>query len=71
VGLGVALALVMSLVVFSRPWSVGGSLVAGAALALLGVRILAGKKWGGEIAVWGSLLLAVAGFVVSIIAACK
>jgi hypothetical protein len=67
IALGVAAALILSLIVFTDDWAIGGAVIGGAALILLGVRIVAGKKWGGEIVVWGSLVAAVAAIVVAII----
>ena len=67
-GIGAALGLVLSLVVFSNAWAVGGAVVAGAALVLLGIRVVVGRDWGGEIVTWGGLLAAIAAIVVAIIA---
>jgi uncharacterized membrane protein len=67
--LGIAVALVLSLVIVTNHWAVGGSVIGGTAIALVGIRILVGKKWGDEIVVWGSLIVAIAVIVVSIILA--
>jgi uncharacterized membrane protein HdeD (DUF308 family) len=67
IALGVAVAAVLSLTIFTDDWAVGGALVGGGALALLGVRVVAGKTWGGEIAVFMSLVAAVGSMVVAIV----
>jgi len=67
--LGIAAALVLSLVIVTNHWAVGGSVIGGTAIALVGIRILVGKKWGDEIVVWGGLIVAIAVIVVSIILA--
>ena len=64
--LGLAVALALPLAVVSGKWAIAGAIVGGAALGLLGVRIVAGRNWGGEIVTWGSLLIAVAAVVVAI-----
>lgn len=64
---GVALAVIAALLVFTNDWAIGGGIIAGAALVLLGLRIAVGKKLGGEIVVWASLLAALAAIVVAII----
>jgi hypothetical protein len=66
---GIALALILSLVVIHGKWGVGGSVVAGGALSLLGVRLAVGSKWSGEIVMWGSLVVALAAVVATIVSA--
>ena len=63
---GISLALVLSLVVVHGKWGISGAIVGGVALGLLGTRLLAGKEWGGEVALWGTLFLAVAAVVVAV-----
>lgn len=63
---GLAVALVLPLAVVHGRWAVAGAVVAGAALSLLGTRIVAGRDWGGEIVTWGGLVLAVAAIVAAI-----
>jgi hypothetical protein len=67
--LGVAVALFLSLAVFTNPWAIGGSVIGGVALTLVGLRILAGKKWGDEIVVWGGLIATITVIVVTVILA--
>jgi predicted nucleic acid-binding protein len=67
VALGLAVGLGLSLLVFTDDWAIGGAVVGGVALVLLGVRIAAGKQWGGEVVVGGSLIAAVGAIVVAII----
>ena len=62
-----AIAVVSSLIVFTDDWAVGGGIIGGAAVVLIGLRIAIGKKLGGEVVVWGSLLTALAAIVVAII----
>jgi hypothetical protein len=63
---GIAAALLLSLLVFTGEWAIAGSVIGGAGLILVGVRILAGKEHGREIVLWGGALLAIAAIVVSI-----
>lgn len=65
--LGLALAVMSPLVLFSAPWAIGGGMVGGVSLALLGVRIAVGKAWGGEVVAWGGLICAIAAVAVAII----
>jgi VIT1/CCC1 family predicted Fe2+/Mn2+ transporter len=65
--LGVAVALVASLVIFSDAWAIGAGIVAGTVLSVLGARIAVGKAWGGEVVSLGSLVCAVAAIVVAVI----
>jgi hypothetical protein len=71
IALGLAVTLVLPLVVFSGTWAIGGAVVAGTALVLVGARVVAGKQWGGELALWLGVLAAIAAIVVAIIAASK
>jgi predicted nucleic acid-binding protein len=64
--LGLAVALALPLAVVADKWAIAGAIVGGAALGLLGVRVVAGRNWGGEIVTWGSLLIAVTAVVVTI-----
>jgi hypothetical protein len=66
IALGVAIALVLSIAVVGGRWAVGGAVVGGLALVLLGLRVVAGRDWGGEIVTWGGLLVALAAVVVAI-----
>jgi hypothetical protein len=67
VAAGVAAALVLSLLAVTDEWAIAGSVIGGAGLTLVGVRVLAGKEHGKEIALWGGTLLAIAAIVVSIV----
>jgi hypothetical protein len=69
IAIGISLALVSSLILFKDRWTVGGAIVGGMALVLLGIRVVAGKQWGGEFATWASLLTAIASVVGVIITA--
>jgi hypothetical protein len=64
---GVAIALILPLIVVHGRWAVGGAIVAGCAVSLLGTRIVAGRDWGGEIVTWGTLIVAVAAIVATIV----
>jgi hypothetical protein len=65
--IGVAVALVTSLVLFSDDWAIGGGIIGGAAVVLLGIRVIVGRQLGGEFVVWGGLLTALAAIVVAVI----
>lgn len=67
--LGVALAVVLPLFVLSGAWARGGGVLGGLAFVLLGARVAAGSKWGGEITTWGTLFVAIAAIVTAIILA--
>lgn len=68
IALGLSAALVLTLVFVSGKWAMVGAIVGGAALVLLGTRVLAGRRWGGEILIWCTLLAGVAGIAVAIAA---
>jgi hypothetical protein len=67
IALGIVVALVLSLVVVSGRWPVAGGITAGSALSLLGIRVIAGRNWGGEIVTWAGLLVAIAVIIVTIV----
>ena len=64
--LGCAVALVLSLAIVHGKWGISGAVVGGVALSLIGIRLVVGKDWGGEIVTWGTLIVAVAAIVVAI-----
>lgn len=65
--LGIALAVALPLMVVSSPGAVAGTIIGGAAFALVGLRILVGKESGSEIVLWDALLAALATIVTSIV----
>ena len=67
--LGILLAVVLPLTVVDGKWAIAGVAVGGVAVSLVGVRMLAGSKWGNEIALWGTLLVAMAAIAVAIVLA--
>lgn len=67
--LGAAVALLLSIVVFSSAGAIGGAIIGGSAFILLGVRVVVGSRWGGEILSWGTLLVGIAAIVVAIVLA--
>lgn len=64
---GIAAALGLAFLVFTDVWADGGAVIGGAAVVLLGIRLVAGRRLGSELVVWGSLLVAVAAIVVATI----
>lgn len=64
--LGILIAIVLPLTVIDGKWAITGVVVGGTAISLVGVRILAGSKWGGEIVLWGTLLVAIAAIAVAV-----
>lgn len=64
---GITVAVLLPLFAVSSKGAVTGSIIGGLAFVLLGVRILAGKRWGGEIATWAMLLAAIAALIVPVI----
>lgn len=64
---GIIIAIVLPLTLVDGSWAIAGVVVGGVAVALIGVRALAGSKWGGEIALWGTLLAAVAAIAVAVV----
>jgi hypothetical protein len=67
IAVGAVGAILLSVYVFSTPGPIAGSIIAGAAFALGGVRVLAGREHGTEILTWGGALLAIASIVVAIV----
>ena len=65
--LGILIAVVLPLTIVDGKWAITGVVVGGVAISLIGVRVLAGSKWGGEIALWGTLLTAIAAIAVAVV----
>jgi hypothetical protein len=66
--LGLIVGVVPSLALVSGKWAIAGVAVAGAAIVLIGVRLVAGSKIGGEFWMWITALAAVAAVAVGVAA---
>ena len=64
---GVALAVLLPTLFVRGTGAVIGALVGGAAFVFLGVRVIAGSKWGGEIAKWLGPLFGLGGMVTALV----
>jgi hypothetical protein len=69
--LGLLVAVLLPLTLVHGPWVIAGVVVAGVAIALVGVRVLVGPDRGTEIALWGTLMAAIAGIAVAVVLAAK
>jgi uncharacterized membrane protein len=64
--LGILIAVVVPLTIVEGKWAIMGVVVGGIAISLIGVRVLAGAKWGGEIVLWATLFVAIAAIAVAV-----
>jgi hypothetical protein len=67
--LGILIAVALPLALVHGSWGAAGAVVAGLALALGGVRVLAGERRGNEIALWGTLVVAIAAIAAAVVLA--
>jgi hypothetical protein len=65
--IGVLIAVCLPLLLVHGSGGVIGAIVGGSALSLLGARIAVGQKWGGELLIWLTLVVTLAGVVTAFV----